>query len=74
LGLRVPEDLSVIGFDDIEVARHVGLTTVRQPLEESGALAAEMLLGSLSGDGAAASTTYLDLSLTVRSTTSQPSS
>jgi DNA-binding LacI/PurR family transcriptional regulator len=74
LGRRVPDDLSVIGFDDIEVARHVGLTTVRQPLEESGSLAAEMLLGSLSRDGAGPSTTYLDLSLTVRSTTSQPSS
>src|SRR5205085_6459939 len=32
LGLRVPEDLSVIGFDDIEPAHFAGLTTVRQPL------------------------------------------
>ncbi len=33
---RVPEDLSVIGFDDIELSAYVGLTTVRQPLFESG--------------------------------------
>ena len=37
LGLRVPEDLAVIGFDDIEVAAMLGLSTVRQPLRESGA-------------------------------------
>ena len=35
-GLRVPEDLAVIGFDDIDVAEVLGLTTVRQPLRETG--------------------------------------
>jgi len=35
-GIRVPEELSVVGFDDIEVAPYMGLTTVRQPLYESG--------------------------------------
>ena len=35
-GLAVPGDLSVIGFDDIELAAAIGLTTVRQPLRESG--------------------------------------
>lgn len=47
LGLRIPEDLSVLGFDDVEVAAHVGLSTVRQPLHDSGVLAAELVLRAL---------------------------
>ena len=49
LGLRVPEDVAVIGFDDIEIAATVGLTTVRQPLRESGAHGAELLLMAVEG-------------------------
>jgi LacI family transcriptional regulator, galactose operon repressor len=49
-GLTVPDDLSVIGFDDIELAAAIGLTTVRQPLRESGRLGARLLLGALDGD------------------------
>lgn len=50
-GLRVPEDLSVVGFDDIpEAAAHVPqLTTVRQPLTEMGAEAVRVLLAMLDG-------------------------
>jgi len=46
-GLRVPEDVSVIGFDDIESAGYLtpSLTTLRQPLEQMGELAAEHLIG-----------------------------
>jgi DNA-binding LacI/PurR family transcriptional regulator len=47
LGLRVPDDLSVIGYDDIEAADYVGLTTVRQQLFESGRLGAELLLSQI---------------------------
>lgn len=45
-GRRVPEDVSVVGFDDIQSAafQNPGLTTVRQPLREMGLLAAETLL------------------------------
>jgi DNA-binding LacI/PurR family transcriptional regulator len=44
LGLHVPEDLSVAGYDDIEAAEYLGLTTVRQQLFESGRKGAEILL------------------------------
>jgi LacI family transcriptional regulator len=71
LGLRVPQDLSVVGFDDIEVARYAGLTTVAQPLEESGLLGAQLLLQALEGEPG--STQRLELRLVVRSTTGSPS-
>jgi LacI family repressor for deo operon, udp, cdd, tsx, nupC, and nupG len=46
-GLRVPQDVSVVGFDDIESAGYLtpSLTTLRQPLEQMGELAAEHLMG-----------------------------
>ena len=69
LGIRVPEELSVIGFDDIEVASYVGLTTVRQPLFESGRRGAELLLRALSGRQVDVRTELLPLELVVRSTT-----
>ncbi len=49
-GLRVPEDVSVVGFDDIESAAYQkpGLTTVKQPLREMGRMAAETLLQRIS--------------------------
>lgn len=69
LGIRVPEDLSVVGFDDIEVASYVGLTTVRQPLVESGRRGAELLLQALAGLRVEARTERLPLELVVRGTT-----
>jgi DNA-binding LacI/PurR family transcriptional regulator len=48
-GLRVPEDVSVVGFDDIQIAVHVSpsLTTVRQPLQKMGEIAARALLNRI---------------------------
>ncbi len=50
-GVRVPEDVSVIGFDDIESAAYLSpsLTTLRQPLEQMGELAAEHLVDMIEG-------------------------
>lgn len=44
LGLAVPDDVAVVGFDDSELAEALDITTVRQPLEESGRTALELLL------------------------------
>lgn len=46
-GLRVPEDISVVGYDDLEIATYLDLTTVHQPLFESGETAAQILLAIL---------------------------
>ncbi|MFL5761116.1 MAG: LacI family DNA-binding transcriptional regulator [Thermomicrobiales bacterium] len=48
-GLRVPEDISIIGYDDIPVASFLDppLTTVHQPIRELGALAAKLLIESI---------------------------
>src|SRR5437773_9646363 len=45
-GLHIPEDVSVVGFDDIQSAafQNPGLTTVKQPLREMGVLAAQTVL------------------------------
>ncbi|KAF0962404.1 substrate-binding domain-containing protein [Rhodococcus sp. T7] len=48
-GLRVPEDLSVVGFDDIPSAKAAGLTTIRQPLVDKGREAAQLLLDIIGG-------------------------
>ena len=72
-GLRVPEDISVIGVDDHEMAEFFDLTTVAQPVHEQGRLAAELLLQAIRGGSA-----YEPMSVTVptrlivRSTTGPP--
>ena len=43
-GVRVPEDIAIVSFDDIELAQHAQLTTMRQPMYEIGTLALQRLL------------------------------
>ncbi|RKS86655.1 LacI family transcriptional regulator [Microbacterium sp. AG790] len=66
-GIRVPEDVAIVGFDDSPVARTVNpqLTTMRQPSHEQGQRMADMLLSILSG-GAPDRVTILPTELIVR--------
>jgi LacI family transcriptional regulator len=54
LGLRIPDDVAVMGYDDREIAQHLHppLTTVLLPHYEMGSIAAEMLLDAASGSTA----------------------
>ncbi len=72
LNLRVPEDLSVVGYDDIELADIMQLTTVRQMLFESGQRGVEILLEALREPQMAIVHEELSLELVVRESTSKP--
>jgi DNA-binding LacI/PurR family transcriptional regulator len=70
-GLRVPEDVSVIGFDDHEMAAPWELTTIAQPVAEQGRAAAAMLLDLMAG-GSPGGEVLLPTRLVVRGTTAPP--
>jgi DNA-binding LacI/PurR family transcriptional regulator len=72
IGLHVPDDLSVIGYDDIEAADYVGLTTVRQQLFESGRRGAEILLSEIKVRSEQPPVARLAPELVVRATTAPP--
>jgi DNA-binding LacI/PurR family transcriptional regulator len=72
LSVSVPDDLSVVGFDDIEISSYVGLTTVRQPLFRSGLRGAQLLLETLAGQPLATRSETLPLDLVLRGTTRPP--
>ena len=73
-GLRIPQDLSVVGFDDLPVARWVSppLTTVRQPLADMGRVAAEMLGDLIDGVSLRSQRVELSTDLIVRESTASP--
>ncbi|PKV82956.1 LacI family DNA-binding transcriptional regulator [Streptomyces sp. TLI_146] len=73
-GLRIPEDLSVVGFDDLPLARWVGppLTTVRQPLTEMAEVAARMVIDLAHGTRPGTLRVDLATSLVERSSTAPP--
>ncbi len=68
-GLHIPDELAVIGFDDSELAEHLGLTSVRQPFEESGRVAGETLLAQLRDPARTLQHVTLKLTLIERETT-----
>lgn len=63
MGLRIPEDIAIIGFDNIDIAEYFGLTTVQQPLDESGRIAASLLISRLSNP--TQSTQHIELPLKI---------
>ena len=72
-GLRVPEDISVVGFDDIQGAAFSSpsLTTVRQPLAHMGSLAAQTLLACLEGEKEGPPEILIEPELVVRHSTAR---
>jgi DNA-binding LacI/PurR family transcriptional regulator len=70
-GLRVPEDISVVGFDDVQGAAfsNPGLTTVRQPLQKMGEIAAQTLLDRIENHKACAPEITIEPEFVVRKST-----
>ena len=73
-GLRVPEDVSVVGFDDIESAvyHNPSLTTIRQPLSRMGAIAARTLLARIRGQESLTDVVPILPELVIRESTCPP--
>jgi LacI family transcriptional regulator len=71
-GLRIPEDISIVGFDDIPQAALVrpALTTVRQPLEQMGGVATQMLIDLIQNPEKRIERIELPTELIVRGSTS----
>ena len=69
-GCRVPQELSVIGYDDIEIAGYLGLTTMRQQLYESGRRGVELLMAHLEDPTLGPISEILPVELVERATTS----
>jgi len=68
MGLSIPSNLAVIGFDDIDIAEYLDLTTIRQQLDESGKLAVEILLTRIADSSRQLQHVHLPLSLIERLT------
>lgn len=73
-GLRVPQDISVIGFDNLSITAYSTppVTTVNQPRYEMGRLAAQALCGALAGEQAAGCHFVLEHSIVCRESVSRP--
>ncbi len=68
MGIDVPAGVAIIGFDDLDVAEYLGLTTVSQHLDESGRTAAELLLARVADPSRPVQRVRLPLSLVERET------
>lgn len=73
-GLNVPRDLSVIGYDDIEIAEYLQLTTIRQPLFAFGVEGVELLLEAIESPPFSPQEVLLPVELIIRGTTTPPGS
>lgn len=74
LGLRVPEDVSVVGFDDLPEAEKIGLTTVHVPMDLIGRLAARALIERIRNPEAPPRRVTVATALAIRKTTAPPRS
>ncbi len=72
LGIRVPDELSVIGYDDVEIADVMQLTTVRQLLFESGRRGVELLLETMKDPDTLPVVEVLPVEVVERQTTAPP--
>ncbi len=68
LGFKVPDQLAVLGFDDLDIAEYFDLTTISQHLDESGRLAVELLLAQIESPSRPARHVKLPLTLVERQT------
>jgi DNA-binding LacI/PurR family transcriptional regulator len=70
-GLRVPEDISIVGFDDSALMNCIDppLTTVRQPIEPMGRMVIELLIRQINGDSASSDEFLFEPELVVRAST-----
>ena len=74
IGLSVPKDISVIGFDDIEISSYINpsLTTVRQPMSKIGERSVELLLDLINKKRTSPLHEFLDVELIIRRSTAKP--
>ncbi|MCA9734504.1 MAG: LacI family DNA-binding transcriptional regulator [Deferribacteres bacterium] len=70
-GLSVPNDYSIIGFDDIELASYLSLTTMKQPMYEIGRMAVERIMEKLENKESPARQVQLSPAIVVRKTTAK---
>jgi DNA-binding LacI/PurR family transcriptional regulator len=68
MGLKIPDDLAVLGFDGLETSEFMGLTTIHQSLDDSGRIAAELLLAHLADTNRSVQHVKLPLTLVERDT------
>ena len=74
LHMKVPGDLSVVGYDDIDTAPFAQLTTIRQHLFESGVQGVEYLLDAIENPNGSLVRVQLSAELVIRQTTAPPKS
>ena len=67
-GLKIPNDITIVGFDDIELSEYLGLTTVHQPMYEMGKLAVDRLMDKIAGKDSDNFKTVFPTKLVIRET------
>jgi LacI family transcriptional regulator len=66
--LKIPTDITIVGFDDIELSEYLGLTTVHQPMYEMGTLAVNRLMDKIAGKNSNGFKTVFPTKLVIRET------